>query len=286
MPHIVHLPVKYWKMIDLAEKKFWIEPNYLDTYPSLFDLLRKANIEFDIAGMVRGASKTANEVDSYQFGDLKPWTYLFFGDVDGLSHRYTQDADQTISELNRFDRIIEKTVTGLKKKTDDLTILAFSDHGHIEVERKIDIYQHFKSHNDNLKNYLHIIDANFLRLWFENSQQEKLVREILGHLDGGHILEEDDLREYHVLMPDNRFGELIFYLDAPLVFSKTIWGWSRKIQSMHGYLPDHQGMDGFIASNLPFDTTTPCQLVDILPTHMRALDLPIPDGLDGREIWT
>jgi hypothetical protein len=87
-------------------------------------------------------------------------------------------------------------------------------------------------------------------------------------------------------MPDNRFGELIFYLDAPAVFSRTIWGWSRSINSMHGYLPDHPDMDGFIASDMQFETSKHCQLVDIMPTIMDTLGLAVPEGLDGRIIWT
>ena len=285
LPFIVHLPVKYWNMIDVSEKKFWVEPDYLDTYPTLFDLLRKAEVEFDIAGMVWGASKTADAVESYQFNDIKPWSYLFFGDVDGLSHQYTQESEHTISELKRFDGIIDKVVTDLKKKTGEVSILAFSDHGHIKVERKVDLYRHFKQCGDNLNRYLHIIDANYLRLWFENSAQENNIRKILMHLEGGYILEENLLRKYHVLMPDNRYGQLIFYLDAPLVFSKTIWGWSRTVESMHGYAPDHDEMDGFIASSIPFDTSTPCQLVDIMPSILSAIGLPVPEGLDGRSIW-
>ena len=286
LPFIVHLPIKFWSQIDVAEKKFWIEPDYLAPFPTLFDVLRKENMDFDIAGMVWGESNTADAVNEYPFRNLKPWTYLFFGDVDGLSHRFTQDSEHTISELQRFDRIIERIVTDLKKKHNDLSILAFSDHGHINVTQRVDVYKHFKQHGDNLNRYLHIIDANFLRMWFKNSQQEKRIHNILQNLKGGYILDNPTKQKYHLLMPDNRYGDLIYYLDAPMVFSKTIWGWNRSIVSMHGYLPDHDGMDGFIASNLPFDTTHPCELVDILPTHLSALGLPIPENLDGKVIWT
>jgi predicted AlkP superfamily pyrophosphatase or phosphodiesterase len=286
LPYIVHLPVKYWKFIDVAEKKFWLQPNYLDTYPSMFDLLRENNVDFDVVGMICGAAKTADAVANYQFSVLKPWTYLFFGDVDGLSHRFTQDSPETTSELKRFDQIIERIVTRLQKESNDLVIIAFSDHGHIEIERKVDVYRHFKEYGDNLNHYLHIIDANYLRIWFSTHHQEKHIREILSNLPGGYILEQHHLRKYHVLMPDNRYGDLIYYLDAPLIFSKTIWGWSRSINSMHGYSPDHERMDGFIASNRPFDMSKPCQLVDILPSHLSAMNISIPQGLDGRVIWT
>jgi len=286
IPYIVHLPVKYWKLLDVAEKKFWTEPNYLDTAPTLFDRLRASRLDFEVVGMVKGASDTAELIDKHRFDEAKPWTYLFLGDVDGLSHRHTQSSPTVVSELTRFDQILERTVTMLRDKHPELQILAFSDHGHISVTRKVDPYQHFRLHGDDLNRYLHVIDANFLRMWFETSEQEIRAKEVLARLEGGWILFEDEMLKYHVVMPDNRFGDLVFYLDEPAVFSRTIWGWSRSIQSMHGYLPDHSGMDGFIASNRPFDTSKSVELVDIMPSHLSALSLPIPEGLDGREIWT
>ena len=284
VPYIVHLPVKYWNQLDIAEKKFWTEPNYLDSVPSLFDHLRTAGVDFEIAGMIRGASRTADAIDRHEFGDLKPWTYLFVGDIDGLSHAHTQESEYVISELKRIDRILECKVSQLKEKTDNVHILAFSDHGHMPVTRKIDPYQYFRNNGENLNNYLHIIDANFLRMWFKSPQDEQRIMKLLENLDGGWMLDNDQLQKYHLTMPDTRFGELIYYLDAPSVFSRTIWGWSRSINSMHGYSPDHPDMDGFIASDIQFDTESHRHLVDIMPTILSALNLPVPEGLDGRII--
>lgn len=286
VPYIVHLPVKYWNQLDIAEKKFWTEPNYLESVPSLFDHLRDAGVDFDIAGMIRGASCTADALDQHQFVDTKPWTYMFVGDTDGISHAHTQESDYVISELRRIDQILERKVSQIKEKVGDVRILAFSDHGHITVTRKIDPYVYFRNNGENLNNYLHIIDANFLRMWFKHPQDEDKITKLLGNLEGGWVIDSDQLQQYHLRMPDNRFGELIFYLDAPAVFSRTIWGWSRSINSMHGYLPDHPDMDGFIASDIEFDTGTHCQLVDIMPTIMDTLGLAVPEGFDGRIIWT
>jgi predicted AlkP superfamily pyrophosphatase or phosphodiesterase len=220
IPYIVHLPVKYWKMVDIAEKKFWTEPDYLDTAPSLFDHLRHANIPFEIVGMVREAISTADIIDRHQFRELKPWTYLFFGDVDGLSHHYTQESEQTISELKRFDRITERVISELRVKNRNLQILVFSDHGHITTTRKIDPYQHFKTQGDNLNRYLHIIDANYLRIWFQNPGEEKRATDILNRLEGGWVLSKEDMDKYHVRMPDHRYGDAVYYLDAPAVFQR------------------------------------------------------------------
>ena len=86
-------------------------------------------------------------------------------------------------------------------------------------------------------------------------------------------------------MPDNRYGDLVFYLDAPNIFSKTIWGFGRKQRSMHGYLPDHRDSDGIFISNIEIKDINYVNLIDILPSILTLLEVPIPDYIDGQALW-
>jgi hypothetical protein len=85
-------------------------------------------------------------------------------------------------------------------------------------------------------------------------------------------------------MPDNRYGDLVFYLDAPAIFAKTIWGFGRKQKSMHGYLPENPGSDGVFLSNRRLVKGTHVELVDVLPTLLNSLSLPVPSYVDGRVV--
>ena len=111
------------------------------------------------------------------------------------------------------------------------------------------------------------------------------VERILASLDAGFILTDEHYRRYQLEMPDNRYGDLVYYLDAPSIFSKTIWGFSRNQQSMHGYLPEHPDSDGVFLSQRPLKDGLHVELVDVLPTLLSSLDLPVPGYVEGRCLW-
>jgi hypothetical protein len=54
---------------------------------------------------------------------------------------------------------------------------------------------------------------------------------------------------------------------------------------MHGYLPEYPDSDGVFLSNRPIGEGTHVGLVDVLPTLLSSLDVPIPATLDGRVLW-
>jgi hypothetical protein len=86
-------------------------------------------------------------------------------------------------------------------------------------------------------------------------------------------------------MPDDRYGNVIFYLDLPHAFSHTIWGFGRRLASAHGYLPDYPGSDGVFVSSLPAAEGQPL-LADVAPSLLTLLHVPVEEGLDGRSLFS
>jgi predicted AlkP superfamily pyrophosphatase or phosphodiesterase len=235
--------------------------------------------------MRREVERDLLDIEKHRFTDIKPWTYFFMGSIDGFSHKFGQDSPQVRKRLEKIDRLVEQKYCELEKREKTFHFIAFSDHGHIKVKNRIDLYTLFKEKGRNLNDYLHVIDANYARFWFRNDREKMQVEKILSEMPQGFILTEELLRKYHVTMPDNRYGDLVFYLDAPHVFSKTIWGFSRSINSMHGYSPDHEGSDGIFISNQDMKVHSHVNLVDILPSLLSLLELTVPDYGDGKIIW-
>jgi len=284
IPLVVNLPLKYWSCIDVAEKKLWTEPQYLENYPTIFDILRSHKIEFEIVGISKDVRDESTIVEKHSFSNIKPWTYLFMGDVDHFSHKIGQDSIEAFEKLKRLDAIIKKKYREYEKKMGRFHFIVFSDHGHIKVERRRDMYSVFKERGENLNNYFHIIDANYARFWFRDAKEEERVTTILSELPYGFILSDELQKKYNVKMPDNRYGDLVFYLDVPNVFSRTIWGFSRSVKSMHGYLPDHKDSDGVFVSNRPVKKAC-VNLVDILPSHLDLFGIETPHYVDGESVW-
>ena len=206
--------------------------------------------------------------------------------MDALSHHLTQENPEVIEKLKEFDKIVESKCKEVERIAGGYEIMVWSDHGHVKLDGKIDIYDIFKKAGDNLNNYLHMIDINFARFYFKNDDERQHVEKILKTIDKGHILTDEEMRENHVRLEDNRFGDLIFYLDKGSAFSKTIFGFGLRQKSIHGYLPAYEGCDGiFLSSREISPDIDKVRLVDILPSTMDVFGLPIPEGLDGKVIW-
>ena len=286
VPLLVNLPLKYWPYFNVVEDRAWDEPGYLKEYPTIFDILRHHNVDFEIVGMTKDAGDEFAQIGQHEFKQIRPWTYFFLGSIDPYSHKYGPNASETIERLRRLDQLVEAKYKEYSQCVSDFDVFVFSDHGHIRVEKRVDIYEHFRRHGYNLHQFINLIDVNYARFWFRNDDERATVERILSTVEEGFVLTDEHFRRYHLEMPDNRYGDLIFYLDAPAIFSKTIWGFSRKQRSMHGYLPDHPDSDGLFLSQRPLIEGTHVELVDVLPTLLSSLGLPIPDYVDGRVLWT
>ncbi len=90
----------------------------------------------------------------------------------------------------------------------------------------------------------------------------------------------------HIRVTDKSSYQWRIYLDKPAMFAKTIWGFGRKQKSMHGYLPDHPGSDGVFIGNRPLIEGAHVELVDVLPTLLNSLGLPVPAHVDGKVLWS
>lgn len=286
-----YLPVDLWHYFDVAEKKFWTDPGYLEDYPTIFEILVDNGVDYEVVGMTGNLAESSKSIKKHTQNHIKPWTYYFIGDIDPLSHQNGQDSPETIARLKTIDKILEEKYKEIEKRIDDFSFILFSDHGHIKVENKVDISSFFRSNGKILNSYIHFIDSNYARFWFRNQKERKEIEEVLLKMDDkGFILNDELLKKYHVDMSDNRYGDLIFYLDTPNIFDHgklVVMGKQMNSSpvSMHGYLPDHSESDGVFISNRKIINESHVRLEDITPTILEVQGLKIPDYMDGEVIW-
>jgi len=283
------IPMKYWAYFDTDVKR-WEEPNFYNGYPNLFEILKINKIRYEVVG-----TKTKDLPDSSKVVKThipkREVIFLnyFIGDIDHLSHRYGQNSPVVIQRLKMIDRILEEKYREFGRIHGDFYFMVFSDHGHAEVKNTINLKEVFKKKGRRLQDYIHYIDSNYARFWFRNSREEKEVRDALSELeDKGFILTEEHLEKYHIKMPDNRYGNLIFYLDKPnIFFGKEISALGRKLKapvSMHGYLPAYSDSDAVFISNKK-QKKDKMIMQDITPSILQALGLKVPEYMDGEPIW-
>jgi len=269
--------IAYWANFKPSVVKFWGKPDTsIGKYPTIFSILNDAGIKYQVIWAAKGSLERIKIQNQ-----PKPFTYIFIGHMDPLSHTYGQESPEAKKTLKRIDRVLEDKFSQFKNAFgDDFVFLVFSDHGHARVKEKVDLYSHFKLNGRNLNDYPHFIDSCYARFWFKNEKEREEVEKVLCELgDKGFILTDNILRKYHAEMSVNEYGDLIFYLEKPCVFDVV-----GKCVSMHGYLPDHPELDGVCVSNREIAKPY-IKLEDIAPSILQAFHLEIHDYMDGEPIW-
>ncbi|HET9345133.1 MAG TPA: alkaline phosphatase family protein [Candidatus Limnocylindrales bacterium] len=283
VPYVVHLPWRWFPELDLADRKLWTDPGYRKEAPTVFDRFRAADVPFEVVGMSRGASGGLAAFDGAARGNLARLTYLFAGDIDHVSHRHGQRSAEATTVLAEVDGAIARAFERARGLDSECELVVWSDHGHLDVTM-LDPFELAGAQGVDLVRWPHVIDTNFLRLWIDEPGARADVAGRLGASPHGVVLTDEQLAAYRVTMPDDRYGNVIFYLDRPHAFDRTIWGYGRNLVSAHGYLPDYPESDGVFVSSVQAPER-PAELVDVAPTLLDLVGLSAEDDLDGRSLW-
>ena len=287
IPMLVNLPLKYWSLFEPCEDVFWDDDRYMEGKTTLFKFMKENGIRFTSVGL----NKQGDVFDAAPKVDYSKYdvVYFFIGQVDGYMHRYGEFQEESHRFLREVDNFIKGEFAKAKKITDDITLIAWSDHGHINVTEHVNINDYFKPMGLNVNNYIHLIESTFARFWFKSEKERNEVTRVLKVMEEkklGFIFTKEIFNRWHLNFNNNEHGDLIFYLNAPRTFTNTIWGFGHRYVSMHGYLPTEEKHTGIFASNKRFkNDKNLATLVDLMPTI--AYDLGIDDekyGFVGRNL--
>ncbi|RLI82548.1 hypothetical protein DRP04_03745 [Archaeoglobales archaeon] len=281
-----NMPISFWANFDFDMVKFWGKPNsFIESYPTIFEILKRGKIPYRVIWIWTPFRpiKILERVNPPNNRDYRSWLYVFIGDIDYYAHKFGQDSPKIREVLQKIDYTLEGIYSRSEKIfSDNFYFFVFSDHGQAEIREKVEASSLFSSHGRDLCDYIHFIDANYLRFWFRNEREKEEVEKILSKLEGlGFTLDEEFLIKYHAEISDNRYGDLIFYLDEGAVFQEII---PKDVRYMHGYLPDYPDSDAVCVANRKIKGTR-IKLQDITPSILQALGLEIPDYMDGEPIW-
>ena len=284
IPYPIHARWRDLPDLDVSERKLWPEEGYLDTAPTIFDKMRRAGVRFEIVGMERRPPRGIATWRTWRPPpEPAPFTYLFAGDIDHESHAFGQRSAQVGAILREVDGLIEANFRALAESAGDPALVVWSDHGHHDVT-PLNPLTYLPEHGVDLQRYEHVIDTNFIRFWIPGSERRRLTAG-LDAVGIGHVLTEEELQRHRVKMSDDRYGNLIFYVERPWALTHTIWGFGRRLASGHGYLPDHSQSDAVLVSNVPAQDR-PIHLVDLGPSILTLLGIPPEDALDGASVWS
>lgn len=289
VPCLVNLPLKYWSLFELSDDVMWNNPNWKKELPNLFTILKENNIKHKIIALHNKTKSDDAFIESkhLNFKELD-YVYYFIGYTDNVMHSFGESIESQ-DYLLKVDKFIEEEYKKAKLVNENVTVIAFSDHGHINIDGPlIDINDYFVG-NKKVNDYIHLIESNFVRFWFRNEEEKIEVEKVLNsmvELGIGFIIDDAVKDKYHLKMNPFEQGELIFYLDSPREFTNTIWGFGHSVVSGHGYMPTHAKHLGIFCST--DDIKDNCEfvsLIDILPTILESLNIEQDYSLEGNSLW-
>ena len=284
---LLNLPMKFWNQIDINEFKYWDDDNYInEDIKTIFELVRKHKYKHHISNLHKpnlGKLNAVKTVDPKNYD----WIYYFIGESDHVSHEFEQhskEGKEFLLKLDNFIKIEYNKFYNLYGK-DGFDLIFWSDHGHIPIKKRIDLYSLFKQKGINLKNSFHLVDSTTVRFWPKNNAEKDKIVQIMNEIPEVNLMQDADYKNLHIAKDTDLYGELFYYLKAGTVFIYTIHGFGKTTKSMHGYHPKDEGNDGLFVSNNKIikDVAT---LPDVFVSSINSLGIEYQPtvSLDGENI--
>ncbi len=199
--------------------------------------------------------------------------------LDSIQHKYGTDSKETRTHLRKLDQAIKKLVTAARTK-EPTTVLLFADHGMSYVDKDIDALAVLKPYGNKIE---YFIGSTLVNFWTNDEHVKKEVRQKFEALNC-YVYDEHNIEEIKIPYTRNIVGDLMIAVKPGYQFYPDYFRKDSHVKAMHGYthkVPDQDGIFILHGEGVPAKKIKNAQLVDIAPTILKILDLPIPNTVDG-----
>lgn len=290
------IPFRLLPKFDFPEKKFiWQEnywqPDHRDS-PTLFDILRQNEVPWIVSvwpphrcDAMWVLNRFLREIES-----RTGFVYLHIGNVDWAQHAFGPFSPEVKSVLRVVDAAIEQIFKVSIDVIGAVNFLVFGDHGAVEVTEYCDLEALLeKLPRSVLHDISYFIDSLIIRFWFQSERAQDAVLAMLRSLGKvGTVLTREHLRRWHASYAHQRNGELFFQAKPGVLFFPNFYQRKNRHRGTHGYGPEVQDND---AAFVMYDGENVgelgqhCEMVDLFPTILHLLELPLPASNQGRSVY-
>jgi predicted AlkP superfamily pyrophosphatase or phosphodiesterase len=273
-----NIPYKFLNNFDLTLKKSLTGENPFVNIPTIFDVLRSENLSYYYThGLGKDVMKNLSNANL---------GIVYFSDADAAAHLYGIDNARFHNSLKKLDNKI-KLIFERFKKDKDTNFIIFSDHGMASVNKILTFKDLFKDQRFNKRFFL-ALDGTMLRFWYFDSEIKNEIRHLFDDKTYGYFLTQDEKNNLRINFKHNRYGDDIFLLNQGYAIFPNYMSWA-KPHAMHAYHPGNKEQRGVvILSGQSFENKqkTFARPVDIMPSMLDALNIPIPSTVEGKSLIT
>jgi len=224
-----------------AEPLSPLDPQYLPGKRSVLAEYQESEIAY--FGYPHDDQRTAN-LTSLARSRLRQdsrFAWVHFAELDWTQHEHGPDSDRVLPVLADIDGAIERFHALCVERWKEPFLLAvFGDHGAVEVHRTIDVEAHLGIDPDEPRTRVGIdyfVDSTMARFWCERPDDARRLRERLATIEGGRVVDPDELPALGCRYHRDTFGDVFFCLEEGALFSPCFFHRGAPLRGMHGYLP-------------------------------------------------
>ena len=237
---------------NFSERRDIYTPKGIEKTPSLFDELELEGRDYRVytyhqcsdAEIVRRARRDISETEATFF-------FLYLCEMDGFLHMHCKEPEAIDKRLQWYEEQLREVFRVARERDPEACLTVCSDHGMTPVTRHADLVTEVERLGLQMpQDYLAVYDSTMARFWFFNETARRRVSEVLQSLECGRVLTKPELREFGLNFSDDRYGELIFLLNAGWMIAESEFngrGWYP--EGMHGYHPSDPYSDAIFLSN-------------------------------------
>jgi len=293
----LQIPLYLLHFFDFSEKEF-PEEGY-NGYATVLSILKEKGFKYKYYGFPFDCVSTF-EADLELLCRFKKevkndivFAFIQFSSLDLLGHIYGPVSKEVKEGVKKIDELVEEIILHCNKiYKEGYNLIIFSDHGMVEIREMLNIWQKLEEEIDLKlgKDYVVFLDSTMARFWFKDERAEREIKGLLQNLPGGRILEEEDYVKYRIRFRDNRYGDLIFLANPGVLIYPNFFQMSGEpCRGMHGYdpeEPDNQGVFLLASSRIHEKRYIgSINLVDLFPTILELMELPVPGYNKGEAIF-
>ncbi len=292
----VHVPLELLPAFDFSERELPWSGSYVEA-KSLFDILSENQYHWLYLGWPLVIDNDSDqEIVEKCIEDAAPhhrFIYVHLSQLDLLGHSYGPHSPQIRRGLRNIDMLIEDLIIGLQSRLNnqDLDLIVFGDHGMVEVRETVDITTALRGSQAVLgKHYIMFLDSTMARFWFLDGRYATEILSILEEFgDKGGILTRQESVRYRIRFGNRKFWDSLWLArDGVLIHPSFFHVDGEPPRGMHGYAPDCLGNQGaFLLQSHRVDRrrrVNSINMVDIFPTLLRLMNLPIPRSNQGNAL--
>jgi hypothetical protein len=136
--------------------------------------------------------------------------------------------------------------------------------------------------------YIFFLNSTVANFWFHNERAKEVIVEELENIEQGIVLDKPKLKELGIDKIGSEYGELLFALKEGGVFFPDFYRRRKPPKGMHCYAFSSYDKPPFIvySPGVSYNSNkdVKARFIDVMPTILDLLDLPIPSTCEGRSL--